>query len=145
MSERLTDYIVKALIVNEADQALVMVRADDDKNRPGEPDLVGGGLEKDEIKKLAIKEAAIREIEQESGLIIAEQDLSLVYAETRLNREGTDNLIRFLFVARKYQGSIRLSHEHSSFTWCDLPTVSATIAHPVWSRAIDYALENNLV
>lgn len=135
-----TSLVAKTLVINERDEVLLLVRSGDDMIRPGDFDFPGGGVDEGE----ALHSAAVREIFEEAGLELGEDDLKLVFTHTEVNREK--NTLRFLFAARlQADQPIRLSHEHSGCEWVRIDQVPARFPHPVWGAAVAYLLEHKVI
>lgn len=134
-----TTYVARALVLNSQDEVLLLVRSATDPTRPGDFDFPGGGV--DEVE--SPHDGAAREILEETGIVIQPNELTLAYADTRLNR-GKSTL-RLLFVARTGAADVKLSDEHSAYEWVRLADVPTRFPHPVWSKAIAYLLENKVL
>ena len=59
---------LKAVVINNKGEVLILKRSDNDYNRPNGLDLVGGGLDENEDPT----EGLIREISEETGLKVEE-------------------------------------------------------------------------
>lgn len=99
---------VKTAVVNPRGEILVLTRSLKRQYRPGGLDWPGGGLEKGELAL----EAAVREIYEETGLVVG----SLIAL-------SNDEPRRHLFAALEPNPPevIMTSHEHSMGIWVPLP------------------------
>lgn len=136
-----TEVIAKTLLLDEQGQALVLWRADDDENRPGEIDIPGGGVKLGET----ILDGAVREVREETAITVAPLNLRRLYTDVRPNRTGTCSLVRMLFSATKYEGGIELSTEHSAYGRADPLDLAERLNHPVWSMAIRDVVERRVL
>lgn len=105
--------VAKLVLIDPDDRCLLMHRS----NHPTfgiDPDLPGGTLEDDE-KPL---DTMLREVREETGVIINKNDVREIYSGTRYSMCGTHYS---LFVARvKSRPEITMSWEHSSYEWLKL-------------------------
>ena len=102
-----TGFGVKALIFS-GERALLLRKPN------GEPDLTGGRLERGEDYKCALE----REIFEETGL--SEVEICGRFAEwTFINRQGL-RIRGTTWVCHFVGGVVRLSFEHSGYTWTPL-------------------------
>lgn len=132
--------VAKAGILNEKGQFLILTRSDTDMIRPGELDLPGGRVELGEN----IEDAIVREISEETGLVLLREQLNLVYTSTVFYEESST--IRFLFAASiASPPEIMLSFEHSAYAWMGLDEVELKFSHPVWVEGLRYASEHDLL
>lgn len=136
-----TYMIAKALIINKHNEALLLIRSDVDSVRPKDTDLPGGGVDVDET----IVQAVCREIKEEVGLTVQETNMELIFADTRMDGLGEENLIRHLLVTKKFDGKVVLSEEHSLYEWVPVQMLADRFTHEVWNAAIRYAIKNKLL
>lgn len=129
----------KAVVFTDHQRALLLTRAENDTERPGGFDLPGGGIEAGE----SLKAGVIREILEETGLMIMPQDAQLLWTNTVMS--GDTNIIRLLYACKAQDDTVRLSFEHDAFTWVSLADIAAELDHPHWSEGIRYAHANGLL
>jgi len=102
--------VAKVLIIDEQEQYLLMIR-DNHPKFGNDPDLPGGTIEDGESAIVA----AVREVEEEAGISINENDLELLY-------EGSDYSAHkktySLYVTRvATRPKVTTSWEHISYEW----------------------------
>lgn len=109
---------LKALII-EKKRLLVLKNAVGVFNKKSQWELPGGILEVDE----KIKEGLIREVKEETGLIIMVGDLSAIYDHWKKGFKFKDGrildirIIEIAFSCQKVGGELELSDEHLRFKW----------------------------
>jgi 8-oxo-dGTP diphosphatase len=133
--------IAKTLLQNNQGKILVLRRSPNDEDSPGRVDLPGGGVE---IGERYIETAA-REIVEEAGLLVSEQDLSLVYTFTKFDESNSKIITRFLFTGSVIAPKVKLSHEHDKFWWFSPQELPALFEQTSWSEAIAFMFECNLL
>lgn len=130
------EHVVKAALINERNEVLILRRSQTDEYRPGETDLPGGCTEPGE----QLDTGVVREIQEESGIRLAEEDVRLIYSEsgTRKNRE----IVRYLFLGSvSSQQIVQLSAEHEAWAWHSLPEAIDQFEHLVWQKGLMHLLE----
>jgi len=104
--------VAKLVMVDPDGKYLLMYRSD----HPTfgiDPDLPGGTLEDGET----LLEAMLREVKEESGIIINRDDVEEVYSGNNYSAHGT---YYSLFITKvKSRPDVRMSWEHSSYAWLD--------------------------
>lgn len=102
--------VAKVLIVDDQDQYLMLWRSDHPA-LPNDPDLPGGTLEEGEAPAFA----AVREVEEEAGLTIPEEDLELLYQGSEYSVHAT---VKSLYMVRiNPRQEVVISWEHSAYEW----------------------------
>ncbi len=116
--------VTKVLIYDASGHVLVLVRSSTHPKFAHHPDLPGGIVDHGETYLAA----AVREVEEESGIHIAVENLTEVY---RVNAEN--DFMHIIYVARlkKRPPSIAISWEHETYSW---KTEEEVMATPVPSR-----------
>ncbi len=100
---------VKLAIRDDVGRLLFLKRPDDCDWNPGRWDLPGGKIEALE----SFDDALRREVREETGLDVTVQSL-LAAVEDEADRF---RLVHLIFLGGKAEGEVRLSDEHSSFSW----------------------------
>lgn len=138
-----SETIVKALIINEAGEALVLTLGEHlaRPDRSYLPDLPGGVRDEAESKR----EATAREVQEECGITLEPRGLRLVYANTNIYEDEMKSVTRILYAANlDNTPEVTLSWEHSDHRWVSLDELSA-IDFRSFSEAVNHALSNNLI
>jgi len=102
--------VAKVLIVDEKGEYLMMRRGDH-PSFPNDPDLPGGTIEEGETPAYA----AVREVEEEAGIHIAESDLTLLYDGAQYSSHHTDYAL--YTVTTSQRPTVTLSWEHIGYEW----------------------------
>ena len=104
---------VKAFIVNENDELLLVKRSDDDLHKPGVWEVPGGRLESGEDPFEGLK----REVSEETGLEINIRNPLRIHHFTR---EDGGKITMITFYCRTRGRDVRLSNEHTDHIWIDI-------------------------
>jgi 8-oxo-dGTP pyrophosphatase MutT (NUDIX family) len=131
---------VRAVIINGAQEALVLRRSPDDESHPGRVDFPGGGVEDGET----YSESMAREIAEEAGISIPEDKLALIYTFTTYDASADINVSRFLYVAHVDTEEVQLSTEHDSYWWAPVAELENMFAATAWKQSLHYAVEHDL-
>jgi len=132
--------IAKAILLDDEGRLLSLRRSSTDPHRPGGKDFPGGTVEDGEH----LEQAVIREIEEEVGIVLREDQVALAYATTTFF-DGINDM-RFLFVGRVKTGTpVKLSWEHDAYVWATPSEHLKDFKHPVWSEGLKYLLEHDLL
>ncbi len=131
---------VKLVISNRAGEYLLLRRAAADRNRPGTLDLVGGGVELLESPR----QAAIREVREELGIMLGEDQIRLIYPVRRPSSHGHINERHFGHVVLSdVNPPIVLNPgEHSSYLWVPHDEALASLTHPPLREGFVFATGN---
>jgi 8-oxo-dGTP pyrophosphatase MutT (NUDIX family) len=133
--------VAKVFIRNSRGEILVLVRNPDDSHRPGGYDLPGGGVNKDELIELA----AVRELEEESGITLQPSNLKLIYSAVGWPDERYVSRVKLAFIAPVNDAKIVLSDEHESYTWESFNKAIVLLKGTVWGDALQYCKDKNLL
>lgn len=133
--------VAKSVLVNPEGKILVLRRSKTDPHAPGRVDFPGGGVDEGE----ELLAAAVREIQEETGIEVAAADLQLGFAYTsEPNAEG-DIITRLLFIGKIATATVNLSYEHDAFWWHEPAVALNDFDHTTWSNGLRFILENSLV
>jgi mutator protein MutT len=135
--------LARTIILDQSGQILLLRRARDDEHRPGEWDFPGGGVEEGETPLAA----AIRETKEEANLTLQAETLQLVYTMTSLaSNDPHLSVNRCIFAARFPEGqTVALSEEHDEYVWLSVKESIRALAHPIYSAALQYLSDNDLL
>ncbi len=140
-----TESVAKVLLVNELNQALILTvgeyKAHPEKSF--KPDLPGGLVDAGETEK----DAAIREVLEETGIAITPGDTTLAYTETKFYPAESKSVPKLLYVSfLKTTPAVTLSWEHSAYEWTPLDQLKQGIElRPFYKEAIAYCFEHQLL
>ena len=140
----ITHVVAKTLVFNSEGKLLLLVRSSSDDHRPGGLDLPGGRVEDGE----EVLAGAVREADEESGLILNPSDMHWIYADTTTARhesvpEGV-NLIRITYGVRVESPEVTLSHEHEDFGWYTLDEAIEATKGTRYPSILQYMRDNNV-
>lgn len=132
--------VAKTLIINNKGQALVLKRAAYYRHpeRAHQPDLPGGLVDSGET----MTEAAVREIEEETGIIISVESLELVFSKI------IDGAIqKYLYMTKlKNTPEVKLSYEHESYQWVPIAELLETYTFTqFYEEGIRYGIDQSLI
>lgn len=128
--------VSKALIKNKNGKYLLLYRGDTHPNFPGHLDLPGGEVESKETSKTA----TAREVQEEAGICIYQNDLKKLFVRQHKNTRH----VLFEIVIDKTEAdiSVKLSWEHKKYRWMTLSELLDTNitedADPYYINVIDY-------
>lgn len=137
--------VAKLLLLNDKREAL-MLRVGKYEGRPDKehtPDLPGGLVDPGESER----DAVVRELQEEAGVIIDPNLVTVAYAETGpYHREGK-SVTKFLYVARlDYTPDVTVSWEHEDYEWHPIDTfLDVYEFRPFYKKAIEYVKNNQLI
>jgi 8-oxo-dGTP pyrophosphatase MutT (NUDIX family) len=136
-----TVVIAKALLLDDAGNMLILRRSSTHPTLAHFPDLPGGLIEPDE----KLTEGLLREIREETGLIVAEHEVRPIYAGTEVY--GDESRVRILYAGRLPSGAkphITVSQEHESAEWLPLSEIeSIEQAHHSFYKDALHAIRTN--
>jgi len=102
--------VVAKAILDFNGQLLILVRSKTHPNYGGQYDLPGGEVDRDKSPLAGI----VREVEEETGIILSERDLKLVY-EKKIASPAVHQI--YEAKAGLIRPNVRLSPEHSKYLW----------------------------
>lgn len=104
---------VKAFIINDNDEILLVKRSDDDVHKPGVWEVPGGRLDHGENPFEGLK----RETLEETGIQIEIRNPLTIHHFTR---EDGGKITMITFYCKALTHNIKLSEEHTEFIWMDI-------------------------
>jgi len=143
----IVESVAKTVVVNEKNEALVLTIGEYE-GRPDKshtPDLPGGQVEiADGESEMA---GAIREAEEEAGIVLDPARMVLAYTKTRSFPEENKSVSFFLYVTKlDSTPDVVVSWEHENYEWVPLEALLETKAfRPFYKKAIEYAFANKLL
>jgi 8-oxo-dGTP pyrophosphatase MutT (NUDIX family) len=140
-----SEAVAKVLLFNEQDQILVM-QTGIHKLRPERshsPDLPGGMVDPGESEHAAV----IREVQEESGIILDPNVVTLGYANTEMFDHGTKSVTKLLYIAKLSETPIvTLSWEHKAFEWSSVEALLENEKfRSTYRRGVEYLQNNQLI
>lgn len=103
---------VKGIIRREDGKVLVLKRSDKDDHKPGVWETVGGGMDKEESPQ----EALLREISEETGLVVSVGSPFNVFT---FKKETGEFKVGITFLCQYVSGDVTLSDEHTEYAWIE--------------------------
>ncbi len=136
-----TDVVLKALVVNEKDEILILRRSDTDVRRPLQWDLPGGHLDDSEEMYAGIE----REILEETGLLVT--GTHAIYSKTEVRRweNNEANLVFVLYASHAIGTDVKISTEHTEYAWKTVEEALKLYDYPTHIEFLTYVLEHKLV
>jgi 8-oxo-dGTP diphosphatase len=140
----ITHVVAKTLVFNGEGKLLLLTRSSSDDHRPGGLDLPGGKVEDGE----EVLAGAVREADEESGLILNPSDMHWIYADTVVVRRADIpdgvNLIRITYAVRIESPEVALSHEHEGYAWYSLEEAIKATKGTRYPDVLKYMIENDI-
>jgi 8-oxo-dGTP pyrophosphatase MutT (NUDIX family) len=143
----IVESVAKTVIVNNNQEALVLTIGEY-KERPDKsytPDLPGGQVEiGDGESELA---GAIREAEEEAGIVLDANNMVLAYTKTRAFKDENKSISFFLYIAHiDDTPEVVVSWEHQNYEWVPLDRLLELKSfRSFYKEAIEYSFDNNLL
>ncbi len=117
-------------IIQKDGKILVLKRSDTDDHRPGVWETVGGGMDKEESPQ----EALLREITEETGLVVSVSSPFNVFA---FKKDTGEFKVGITFLCEYVSGEVKLSDEHSEYRWIDAKEFAQLESVPSLHEEID--------
>lgn len=130
--------MAKVVLFRDDGKTLILRRSKDMSYRPNELDVAGGKVEDDEDFKMA----AIREVDEETGLTVALSSLRLAFVESGLRNNVPTNWL--FFVANVKDIGVKISREHQSAEWVELEQAIVTTEEGHQRRALEFIRDHEL-
>lgn len=144
MTKPVIESVAKALLINPNSEALILTLGEH-KQRPEKSyksDLPGGLVDPGENEHIAV----IREVAEETGIEVHQEDLVMVYSSTEFFKDENKSVSKHLFVAAvPNEVDVNLSWEHSDFSWTKLEDLRNTELRSFYDEAIEYCFSNGLL
>lgn len=135
------NYVAKTIVINADGLCLVLRRSKQDGRSPGRIDLPGGGVEDSE----AYVVSAAREIKEEAGIVVAPEQLQLVYSSTSTSSQDGTLIIRFLYLCHIGNDEVRLSFEHDAFEWLPPEEFCQQLSTTSWGEGVLCTMRQGLL
>lgn len=129
----------KIVILDADNKALLLRRSHTHPSDGLMPDIPGGTIEHHET----IEEGMLRELEEEAGLVLTKDDLTLLFSLTVDNIPGV-SINRLLYATRltSKKPTITLSWEHHDYAWVEIAELKG-LERP-YQKGVDYATTHGL-
>jgi 8-oxo-dGTP diphosphatase len=124
---RIKKKVSTLIVINESNEILVLRRAPGNRGFAGYWNFPGGKVEPNET----IETAAVRELKEEAGLIVNENDLT--YFEV----SSLPRLIVHHFMTNRFQGEVEINEESTEFKWVSLEEIKGLRFIPLTPRMLD--------
>lgn len=137
--------VAKVVILNENREVLLLTTgvyvAHPEKSH--KPDLPGGMVDVGESEYAA----AIREVYEESGIVLDPKMVRLGYAETKFYEAENKSVTKLLYFAKlATTPDVTISWEHEAYEWVDFDSLLETRElRPFYKEAIAYIKNNQLI
>lgn len=120
-----TEDIVAEIIVElylKKDNKALLHKRFNTNYEDGNYGFIGGHVQKDET----LKQALIREAQEEAGIILKEENLKCVFIA---NKTGKKNCINFIFLATKFEGTPKIMEQDkcTDLNWFDINNLPTNI------------------
>lgn len=138
-----TRRVAKVLLLDSQQNFLLLARTDDHPYLAGFHDLPGGTVEDGED----FGAAAIREVTEETGLLVAFSDLKVLYTTTQLLNNRSYPTLLYVGHLNEEKPSVQISWEHKSYEWAPLDRLAEVEPQlaPTYREALDYIRANNII
>lgn len=133
-----TVVVAKAAVVHDG-KILLIKRSETDERRPLEWDIPGGWVDAGED----VSTAVIREIAEETGLILPQSAANIVYTHTAIVKDINVNWV--FFVVKSESESVVLSSEHVEFGWFTMQEALQAINYDVQHDFIAHLVDAELL
>lgn len=136
-----TEVLLKALVVNEKGEILILRRSETDERRPLQWDLPGGHLDEGEEMLAGVE----REIFEETALSVTGTHAVYSKTEVRHWKNNEANIVFILYAAHAIGVDVKISYEHSEFAWKRIEEAIKLYEYPTHIEFLAYVIEHKLV
>lgn len=138
-----TVFVAKILIIDENDKFLLLRRSATHPRLACLYDLPGGAIQAHEEPGQAL----IREVKEETGLIIKNQDINVLYATTQLIDGQSFPTLLYVCHINQSEPRVLLSWEHDWFEWSAMERLSEVEPQlaPTYREALHYISANRII
>lgn len=138
-----TQFVAKAVLLDNDDNFLLLTRSDTHPAFAGFYDLPGGQIERGEEPG----DAVVREIREETGLVVDRLDLRVMYAVTMLIGEGSWPTLLYVARIAGQRPTVALSYEHGAYEWAPLDRLGEVEPQlaPTYRQALEYIRANDII
>ena len=144
MTKPIIESVAKALLINSKNEALILTLSEhtEKPEKSFKPDLPGGLVDPGENEH----EAVIREVAEETGISIQNDEMKMVYSRTEFFKDENKSITKHLFIVNVTGAAdVKLSWEHSDYDWIPLSSLHGIELRSFYDEAIRYCFLNNLV
>lgn len=138
-----TQVVAKALLLDASNNFLLLIRSDTHPALAGYPDLPGGTIEENEEPG----DGLIREVSEETGIIIRHEDIRVLYTTTKLMHNRSYPTLLYVSRIDGDRPDVTISWEHKSYEWAPmsrLPEVEPQLA-TTYQEALGYIEANAIL
>lgn len=140
----IVESVAKILVINNNQEALILILGKHLKypEKSFLPDLPGGIVDPGEPEQAA----AIREAQEECGIVLDAKSVQLAFAETRYYEKENKSISKLLYIAHVDSApEITLSWEHGDYKWVPVNELHTVELRPFFKDAIEYSITNKLI
>ncbi len=132
--------VVKVALRDAQDgNILLLKRSKHDKTRPSQWDLPGGWVDEDED----FTSAAVRETQEEAGITVSRQAMSLAYTLTEVTQHGNTSWL--FYTCNSDTTDVILSDEHESYKWVTAAEALELVTYERQLKALKHIIDNKLL
>lgn len=138
-----THFVAKILLLDNDNHFLLLRRSKTHPRLAGFYDLPGGAIEDSEEPA----EALIREVREETGIILGHDATRVLYATTSLINGRSFPTLLYVSRLSEHAPTVTISWEHDYYEWAlmeRLAEVEPQLA-PTYREALDYIRQHNII
>lgn len=138
-----TRFVAKALVFDTEGRFLRLTRSDSHPALAGLYDLPGGTVEEGEEPGSAV----IREIFEETSLVILPEQVSILYAVTSFLDNKSFPTLLYKVQLLETTPPVTLSYEHKAFSWESADQIAEIEPHiaPTYRQALEYLRQHDIL